>query len=914
MKIFYFSSTHWDREWYQTFQGFRKRLVETTEGVCDHLEEDSEFGVFHFDGQTIVLEDIFEVRPDLAPRLETLIESRRVLIGPWYVMPDEFLVSGEALIRNLSIGHRIAREYGVEPWKFGYICDIFGHIAQMPQIFAGVGISYALLGRGTNEDTTERYFRWEAPDGSQCVTFRLRDFYGYGDFNMSVFGYGNEPIEEETFKDRARRYIEELKQATKQPVLFLMDGIDHAPIHRQTSQFLRWIRELYPDAEVYHTDLREAGEALEPHRAELQVKAGELIEPTRVVAPYSHLITNTLSSYYPLKKWNDELQATLERVVAPITALLHYSGNREYAPYEDLAWKTLLKNHPHDSIGGCSVARVHKDMEYRFAQVDDICREITDGFAEADALRRRGGIPAERYYTEAIDPDHPQMAVRVFNPLPVPRDDAVSLTVDLPAGYKPTFAEPFGYEQKPSFLLKDREGREIAYRITKIERNRVERVFNQLTRTVDRVQLTTRLELEPMGWTTMFVEPVDRPVRYLRSLLSGPRSAENEKLRLTIEANGTFTVYDKESKEEYAGLNQFAADTEIGDGWYHQSAVDNRVSYSIGSAADVSVVENTPHRATFRVRQTIRVPEELRYEGTINEAYSSVTPSSNLVDVPIETDVSISEGSPRLDVRVRVCNIAKDYRLRMVVPTGIPGGYFAYQTFAVLERPAGRGFGERTESWKELEPVEKNFASFVGKRSPSGSGLAVISAAGLHEVGTFAEADGSLYLTLLRAFRRTVMTDGEPEGQLQRELSYDMAFRILDQSCADADLFEDYQRISTPLLSYTDRRHASESAGPAERGPADRGPGAFRVSGQGVVVSTVKRPDDGSEGAVIVRVVNLSPASTTARLEFATAVEAAEAVSLLEEREDDESVTVDGSFVLRSLRPWQIATVRVAFE
>lgn len=902
MQIFYFSSTHWDREWYQTFQGFRKRLVETTEGICDHLEEDSEFGVFHFDGQTIVLEDVFEVRPDLRPRLENLIEARRVLIGPWYVMPDEFLVSGEALIRNLSIGHRIAARYGTEAWKFGYICDIFGHIAQMPQIFAGFGISHALLGRGTNADTTNRYFRWEAPDGTQCLTFRLRDYYGYGDFNMTVFGYGNEPVNEETFKNRARRYIDELADETDQPVVFLMDGIDHAPIHRQTSQFLRWIRELYPEAEVHHADFREAGKALEVHLDDLQVKPGELIEPTKPVVPYNHLITNTLSSYYPLKRWNDELQSTLERVVAPISALTHLSGTAEFQPYEDLAWKTLLKNHPHDSIGGCSIARVHKDMEYRFAQVEDLCREIIDGFVETDASRRRGGDPPERYYSREFESDHPEMVIRVFNSLPMARQDTVSLTVDLPAGYRPTFAEPFGYEHKPSFLLKDSDGHELAYRITRIEKNVLKRVFNQLTRTVDRVHLTTRLELEPMGWSTVFVEPVDRPVRYLQTLLKGPRSAENERLRLTIEEDGTCTVYDKETNEEYAGLNQFVADTEIGDGWYHQSAVDNRVSYSIGTAADIAVVENAPHRATFRIRQTIRVPAELRYEGTIHEAYSGVHPSADMVNVPIETDISISEGSPRLDMRVRIDNIAKDYRLRMIIPTGIPGGYFAYQAFAVLERPAGRSLGDQTEPWKELEPVEKNFASFVGKRSASGAGMAVLSAAGLHEVGTFADDDGALYLTLLRAVRRTVMTNGEPEGQLQQELSYDLAFRFLDGTCTNADLFAEYQILSTPFPSYTDRRHESDT----------KTTGFLRVSGQGVVPSTVKRPEAGSSDAVIVRVVNLSPASTTASLEFARQVASAEAVTLLEEPDTDNAVTVDGTEVLHSLRPWQIATVRAS--
>ena len=169
MKIYYFSSTHWDREWYQSFQGFRKRLAETAEGICDLLEGDPDFGAFHFDGQTVVLEDAAELRPDLAPRLRRLVASRRLLVGPWYVMPDEFLVSGEALVRNLLAGRALARRWGAEPWSFGYVCDVFGHIAQLPQILAGFGIRVALVGRGTNESTTEHFFLWESPDGTSCL-------------------------------------------------------------------------------------------------------------------------------------------------------------------------------------------------------------------------------------------------------------------------------------------------------------------------------------------------------------------------------------------------------------------------------------------------------------------------------------------------------------------------------------------------------------------------------------------------------------------------------------------------------------------------------------------------------------------------------------------------------------------------
>ena len=113
--IYYFHSTHWDREWYQSFQAYRKYLIDTTERILNLLE-DGTLEKYTFDGQTIVLKDILELRPGLRPRLEKLIQEGRLNVGPWYVMPDEFLVSAEAMLRNLQVGREIAREFGHEPW------------------------------------------------------------------------------------------------------------------------------------------------------------------------------------------------------------------------------------------------------------------------------------------------------------------------------------------------------------------------------------------------------------------------------------------------------------------------------------------------------------------------------------------------------------------------------------------------------------------------------------------------------------------------------------------------------------------------------------------------------------------------------------------------------------------------------
>ena len=178
----YISGTHWDREWYRPFQEFRMLLVELMDGLLDLLETDAAFRFFHLDGQTCILDDYLRIRPEHKDRLAALIGSGRILIGPWFTMPDLFCVGAEALIRNLLLGAGICREWGVAPLPVAYTCDMFGHPSQMPAIYAGFGLRHCVLGRGTNESTTPAFFEWEAASGARVFCFKLQDSMGYGAF------------------------------------------------------------------------------------------------------------------------------------------------------------------------------------------------------------------------------------------------------------------------------------------------------------------------------------------------------------------------------------------------------------------------------------------------------------------------------------------------------------------------------------------------------------------------------------------------------------------------------------------------------------------------------------------------------------------------------------------------------------
>src|ERR1700687_1416322 len=157
--------THWDREWYAPFQAFRLRLVDLLDEFLPRLEADPAYARFMLDGQMAVVDDYLAVRPEAEPTLRRLAASGRLAMGPWYILMDEFLVSGETIIRNLQTGLERAAAFG-GAMPVGYLPDMFGHIAQMPQILALGGFDHAVVWRGVPSAVDKTAFWWTALDGS----------------------------------------------------------------------------------------------------------------------------------------------------------------------------------------------------------------------------------------------------------------------------------------------------------------------------------------------------------------------------------------------------------------------------------------------------------------------------------------------------------------------------------------------------------------------------------------------------------------------------------------------------------------------------------------------------------------------------------------------------------------------------
>lgn len=888
--VYLFNSTHWDREWYQYFQGFRWRLVDFCDDMMDKLDKYSEFGTFTFDGQTVVLEDYLEICPENKERLGKYIKEGKILIGPWYVMPDEFLVSGESLIHNMLMGTKIARDFDVEPMRFGYICDIFGHAAQTPQIFNGFGIKGALLGRGTTEETTPAFFNWQSPDGSFCTTFKLADRLGYCDGKLLALKYDDHEVTPEMEQELVA-YIEKERSRSEVPVVIFMDGDDHGRCHADGLLKIKAVLEkYYPDVTVKIASLEEMTKEVNAFAESLPTKVGELNEPAQKLHIYNHLITYTLSSRYDLKKANDAGQTLMEKWAGPLTVLSAAGKQPLRKAYYDLAYKYLIRNHPHDSICGCSIDQVHRDMHYRFDQVQELCNEINQYGLEGITGKALEG------YGEADDCRNKLLTI--MNPLPYRRKEAVTVDIWFERDYPYRYSEPFGYEDKNAFYIIDQKGEQVPYKLIGINRNKKAILAGRHVNG-DRHTVVFEADLAAGGITQYAIVPAHGAVRYFDTLRTGTYTAENELVKLAVQPDGTLQITDKRTGQCYTNQLTYEDNGEIGDGWWHCAPTCDSKVLSGGCPTVISVSCDSPAKCTFTIEKRMFVPRRIE---RVHEMNPDIRRSTEYVEITLKADVSITKSSPMIRVALTVDNQATDHRLRLIIPTGITEDrYVASEAFCTVERKVS--IKKESEMWREAGSHEKAMTSFAYKQEGN-RGLAFISGGGLHEIGTFDDEEGTLAVTLMRCFGRAEPAQVTVDGQVLGKYQYSFGLLPMVASDTDADL----QKLSDALATGIQYRNDTVSAVTGTEHSF------FEVSSRdGNICYSTMKPAEAKDGTIL-RIYNMSGAEDVAEITLDRVVTKAVLTDLEENVLSDEEqrrVTVKNEKISITVAPWKIVTVKV---
>ncbi|QBI20932.1 hypothetical protein ER308_16025 [Egibacter rhizosphaerae] len=321
--------THWDREWYEPFQTFRLRLLGTVETVLAMLEDDPRF-VFTFDGQTAAIEDYLELRPEEEPRVRALVREGRLLIGPWRILADEFLPSGETLVRNFETGWAVAERLG-GAMPVGYLPDMFGHVAQMPQILARAGLSDAVVWRGVPRAIEHHAFRWSAPDGSSVRAEYLVDGYGHAAHLLRV--EDRLAVDVQRFQERRAGFMPEGH-------LLMLHGADHTAPPTDLPQRIRKADAQLDDVTVECSTLPAYLQAVRD-QGPLPTWHGELRSGAR-----ANVLMGVTSTRVDIKVLAGRAERALERYAEPLATVLGDTW-----PGEELAsaWARLIENAAHDS-------------------------------------------------------------------------------------------------------------------------------------------------------------------------------------------------------------------------------------------------------------------------------------------------------------------------------------------------------------------------------------------------------------------------------------------------------------------------------------------------------------------------------------------------------------------------------------
>ena len=882
------SHTHWDREWYLPYQSFRVRLVGLFDQLLDLFDSDPDYKHFMLDGHTIPLEDYLEVRPDRFDDIERVVQQGKLLIGPWYIIPDCALPGGEALVRNFLRGHRVAKMFG-PVMKVGYIPDPFGQIAHMPAILRGFGIENATMWRGADDSLKTTEFFWQSPDGSEVLTVHKPFGYGIG---------ATLPTAQKPLIARIKSIRDQLEPYATTPCLLVMNGSDHLPAQPELSSIIRTANAELDDAALEHVALPEVFERI---RAHIGTKArdwphhlGEFRSGQR-----AHLLPGVLSARIWIKQQNQACEDLLAHWAEPFSvwadALKQDVGpewqeplppTKAHMPFPtsidsltaliDRAWRHLLENQPHDSICGCSVDGVHEEMRQRYEWVLQVGEEIAQ-----QSLRT----------IAALGPDDPLGTVAVFNPTPQPATQFV--TASLPwSDERPVTAMvgPDGARVAVSLMSEP-----VSFEIppnapTGYDRQRAEVGF-------------VAADVPGYGYRIYTIETASGKAPAPPRPGNG-NTIENEFFDVEAQDDGTITVIDKRSGVTLAGLNRFVDGGDRGDEYNYCAPESDMIVDAPDGAPRCRVVEHAGSR-TLSIEMTYRLPSGL--------AADRASRSASLTDERIVCEMTLTDGVPRIDVRTTVFNAAEDHRLRVHFPSGLKTDVSkADQHFGVIARPVALPAWDRA-TWAE-EPMgtypQKAFVSV-----DDGARGLTIGNNGLPEYEALASdvslgPDGTtIALTLLRCVgwlsRSDISSRRGGAGPQIRTPGAQLHGRHVFDYCIIPH-GGDWQAANAHALSYQRLRPM--------RARWNRH-GLGRITAQGALltidspafnVSAIKRAEDGD--GVIVRLYNITNDQAEASIDLKPYPGQASLVNLNEEHIADVP-RIDGEVDI-SARPNEIVSIR----
>ena len=739
------SHSHWDREWYQSFETHRMKLIELVDNILDKAENDPEFGGFFLDGQVIAIDDYLEIRPEKRAQVEKCIREGKIQTGPWYILQDEFLTSGEACVRNLQVGMQEAEQYGAVG-NVGYFPDAFGNAGQMPQVLKQAGMEAVVFGRGVkpigpnNEVTGGQYestyseMMWESPDGTKLPGILFANWYNNG---VEI------PVDEAEAKVYWDKKLADARKFAATHQLLLMNGCDHQPLQKNITEAIRVARKLYPDIEFIHSDFKKYVEAMEKEISEnFSTVKGEL---TSQETDGRWTLANTASSWIGLKQDNRAGETALERKAEPAAAMAQVFGKTYPEDQMTYSWKKLMQNHPHDSICGCSVDEVNEEMKTRFAK----SRQVADAIYEESVE-----YLTNKVNTAALPGDGEKIPFVVWNTSGVAKTQVVEKEIHVFRDYNLFVWD--GYEaaeqvELPAMVLRDADGNEVPAKIADagiafgydLPDDRFRQPYM-----AKKVRVTFEAEVPALGYRTYYLETAEQLQNV--DVVSGDANVlENDAMKVVVNEDGSYSLLDKKTGRTYENLGCYEDTGDMGNEYIYIQDTGKQVISTKGRKAEVSCVERNAFGTVVETRHKMMVPsgmgEELqRQREMCIDPYTRVANRSfELVEMDVKTVLTLEKSAKGLRVATTICNQAKDHRVRVIFPTGLHAStHMADSAFEVVRRN-----NRHNDTWTNPCGCERQqcFAAMEDEK-----GGLLVANRGLYEYEILEEQENAIAVTLLR--------------------------------------------------------------------------------------------------------------------------------------------------------------------
>lgn len=716
------SNTHWDREWYMSHEKFLVRLVELMDRLLDIMEKHTDYR-FVTDGQLALVEDYITAKPENRPRVEKLVGEGRLLVGPWYTQPLENIVGGEALIRNLAKGISDSEKLG-KAMRFSYEIDEFGHTSQFPQILAGFGIKDVMAWRGVPKGC-RHLFNWQSPDGT-AVSF----------FNSNA-GYGEAtslPSEEENFteiidgipfeRDGLKNHVKSIRELrlgrSDSSHMLWLNGIDHSWAQEDILEVCKKVEKLFPEYKVVQSSLEEYADAVkkdleekgitpETYEGELMFTAEPVLESTNSLHPRQ-------------KRRHYESEKLLVRYVEPLCSVAALTGDKYPVWGIDRAWKYVLENHAHDSLGCCSVDEVFEQVMARYGASISVSEQLRE-----NALR----------YIMSCGPQNP--SVWIFNLASSAVSGSCFAEFDIPEG--------FGGK---NIHLETADGTPVKAEIITVDE-------------LGDVRYNPRLGHPTWGNIARFRAIIDLPEikaysavrlnivrdeqkksfrnRHGSYMVRGNSVIESRFFTLSFNRNGTFNLTDKRNSRTYNNQLQFTSDGESAHCYVHADPVNDRsVISSLGCESKFEVLFDSPIGCEVKVSTVMLIPAGITADR--RRKLDEKKP------VEIESVISVGYDSDFIGIEIKINNTCKNHRIRALFPSGFGEAMQSEsgQAFDEVKRPITIPDDDELEEKPYTTHPMQDYCAVTGKDA----GLAV-SARGIYEYECIADGDRALALTLLRA-------------------------------------------------------------------------------------------------------------------------------------------------------------------